>query len=223
VLETEKFFREIVEWADPAAGSSLLDLSCGQGVFLKTAAHCRPGLRLHGLDLSRKAIATAGLLVPGAALKTGDALRTGYPGRAFDTITCLGALEHYPDSSRGLAEIHRILKDGGRAVIYVPNLFFIGYIYLVWLTGEPPHEAGQNEYEHFETRKGWENMIRSRGFRILGTRKYNDMYATERVGGLVKALYQGLIKPFIPLNLSYCFAFLVEKDPAWKPGGNLNG
>lgn len=223
VEQTEVFYREILDWADPAPGADLLDLSCGQGLFLKTAGQRRPDLKLHGLDLSKGAIRTAASLVPRARLKAGDALRTGYAPGSFGAVTCLGALEHYPDSSLGLAEIRRILKDGGRAVVYVPNLFFLGYIYLVWRSGETPHEAGQNEYEHFETRQGWEAMIQARGFRILKVRKYNDMFATDRVNGLVKALYQGLVRPFIPLNLSYCFAFLVEKDPSWKPGGSLHG
>jgi ubiquinone/menaquinone biosynthesis C-methylase UbiE len=216
IRKTMDFNRDVLRFLAPAPGASLLDLSCGQGLFLKAAVQESPSLVLGGLDHSEVAVQGATARVPTAAIKKGDALKTPYADRHFDYVTCLGALEHYPDSAKGLREIRRILKDGGRAVVYVPNLFFLGYVFLVWRSGETPHEAGQNEYERFETRQGWEDLIRQSGFRVLAVRKYNDMFASERFNPLVKFLYQILVRPFIPLNLSYCFAFLLEKDPSWK-------
>ena len=159
------------------------------------------------------AAAAAARRAPYARVVVADALKTGLPQGSFDLITCLGSLEHYPDPAAGLKEIHRLLADGGRAFVYVPNLFFLGYIYLVWKTGEEPHEAGQNEYEYFHTRQGWEELIRGAGFRIVSVGKHNEMFATRRAPEWFKAFYHLLVEPWIPLNLSYCFAFTLEKAP----------
>jgi ubiquinone/menaquinone biosynthesis C-methylase UbiE len=208
--------RQFFEAMDPRPKSRFLDLSCGQGHFLRHVCELGPSLEVHGLDHSAVAVKEARATAPKARIKVGDALATGYPSRHFDTVTCLGALEHYPDSKLGLREIRRILKDDGKAMIYVPNLFFLGYIYLVWKSGETPHEAGQNEYEHFETRQGWVDMMRAEGLEVLETIKSNDMTATERVPAWMRLAFNLFIKPWVPLNLSYCWSFIVRKDPNFK-------
>ena len=195
----------------PRPGKTLLDLSSGQGLFLQSAAMLDPSLKLYGLDLSKKAVADARKRLPDAKIKVGDAMKTGYKTGSFDYVTCLGSLEHYPDPVRGAKEIARILKKGGRTLVQVPNLFFLGYIYLVWKTGEEPHEAGQNQYEWFHTRGGWEEIFDEAGLKIVGLEKYNDMYATERVPRWMVWLYTIFIQPLVPMNFSYCFCYVLEK------------
>jgi ubiquinone/menaquinone biosynthesis C-methylase UbiE len=218
VRKTYALMRDWMRRLDPPKGCRMLDLSCGLGQFLKAAHDHDPSLRLEGLDHSEFACRASRQRVPSAKIRRGDAMRTPYPPKSFDVVSCVGSLEHYPDPEKGLSEIHRILKDGGKAFIYVPNLFFLGYIFLVWRTGETPHEAGQNEYERFETRQGWEELLAKAGLKVRAVTKHNDMYATERVPGFVKLAYRILIQPFIPLNLSYCFGFWVEKAGVHKKG-----
>jgi ubiquinone/menaquinone biosynthesis C-methylase UbiE len=182
-------------------------------MFLKHSGKSFQGLELHGLDHSPFAVKVTSQQVPGVKAKVGDALATKYPAKHFDTVTCIGSLEHYPDSVLGLREIHRILKDDGQALIFVPNLFFLGYIYLVWRTGEPPHEAGQNEYERFETRRGWEELFEKVGFQVESCEKYNEMVATQRMPNFIRVLFNWFVAPLVPLNLSYGFSYVVRKAP----------
>jgi SAM-dependent methyltransferase len=217
VRRTYARMRLLLRQLKAAPGSRLLDLSCGVGQFLAAARDADASLELHGLDHSKVAVEETRRRVPSAKVRQGDAMGTPYAKGYFDTVTCIGSLEHYPDSARGLQEIYRILKPGGRAYVYVPNLFFLGYIYLTWKTGETPHEAGQNQYERFETRQGWEDLIKAAGFVIRDVTKDNEMYATNRVPALVKLGYRFLIEPLVPLNLSYCFGFWLEKP---GHGGN---
>jgi SAM-dependent methyltransferase len=212
--KTRRIFEGWVDRLAPPPGGKLLELSCGLGQFLEVLRDRRPDLKLHGLDFSPFAVAQARRLVPQAKVVAGDAMKLPYPAASFDMVTCLGALEHYPDSGQGLKEIARVLKPGGRAFVYVPNQFFLGYIYLVWRSGETPHEAGQNQYERFETRQGWEGLIDAAGLTVDSVSKHNDMYATERLPGWVRAAYQAFIRPCVPLNLSYCFGFSVSKPHA---------
>ncbi|HXC65127.1 MAG TPA: class I SAM-dependent methyltransferase [bacterium] len=214
---THRLFRAWLRNLEPKPGGRLLDLSCGLGYFLMAAREHDASLRLEGLDHSAYAVREAQARVPEARVRRGDALKQPYPDNRFDTVTCLGSLEHYSDPEQGLAEIHRVLKPGGKALIYVPNLFFLGYIFLVWRSGETPHEAGQNEYERFETRQGWEELLKRQGFSITRVTKHNEMYATNRVPRPLLWLYALLVERWVPLNLSYCFGFYVVKDAQAVP------
>lgn len=202
--------RRIVRKLGIGKGMKLLDVSCGQGLLLKTAAE--RGAEVWGLDLSRLAIFRARRRVPGARLVVGNAEKLPFKTGFFDWVTCWGSLEHYANPEKALKEMRRVLKPEGQAAIYVPNLFFLGYIYFVALTGETPHEAGQNEYERFETRQGWEDMFARQGFVVKDIGKDNDMFASERLPRWMVWLYTLLVRPFVPLNLSYCFTFVLGKD-----------
>jgi SAM-dependent methyltransferase len=102
------------------AGALVLDAGCGMGRYLRIAAEA--GARLVvGLDLSAAVTAardlTAGL--PGVALVRGDLLRPPLgPGR-FDQIYALGVLDHTPDPRAAFLALARLLKPGGRIVVWV--------------------------------------------------------------------------------------------------------
>jgi SAM-dependent methyltransferase len=68
----------------PAPGARVLDLACGEGVWLAAAAARWQGLRLHGVDLDRRAVEAAACAIPEASWTVGDALR--YPLEQADLI-----------------------------------------------------------------------------------------------------------------------------------------
>ena len=49
-----------------------------------------------------------------------DVTAIGYPDRAFDAVICNHVLEHVPDDARALAELWRVLKPGGHAILQTP-------------------------------------------------------------------------------------------------------
>jgi SAM-dependent methyltransferase len=52
-----------------------------------------------------------------------DATDIAFQDGSFDSVVCMSALEHIRDYPRALAEMHRILKPGGRLFLCVPWLF----------------------------------------------------------------------------------------------------
>ena len=99
------------------AGKRVLDHGCGDGVL--TAMLARKGARATGLDTSRLALGfarerTAGL---GIRYQCGSAYQLPYPDGAFDTVLSTQVIEHLDAPEAMLAEIRRVLKKGGCAIV----------------------------------------------------------------------------------------------------------
>ena len=107
--------------AQPAIerASSVIDVGCGGGAMLRAIA--RPGTRLVGVEVSPgavKAVEDAGFEGVVVDLER-DALP--FPSGSFDAALCYDVLEHLFCPEVLLAEIHRILRPGGHALLCVPN------------------------------------------------------------------------------------------------------
>jgi cyclopropane fatty-acyl-phospholipid synthase-like methyltransferase len=120
--EQDKF----LEWLDLSPGKRLLDVACGAGgPALRIAA--ATGCSVVGLDIHEEAVATARSLAAQRRLaersefQAADA--TGllpFSDASFDAITCIDAINHFPDRPQVIAEWTRLLKLGGRLLFTDP-------------------------------------------------------------------------------------------------------
>lgn len=109
--------------AELAPGDSALDVCCGTGdLALELARRVAPGGRVVGcdfsepmLDLAREKAAEHG--VDGVRFEWADALRLPYDAGRFDAVTVGFGVRNLADLDRGLRELGRVLKPGGRAAI----------------------------------------------------------------------------------------------------------
>ena len=99
----------------------LLEVACGSGAFLAHhAAHVSyiAGLDLSDLqiDLARRRLAER-ISAGTAEIVKGDAGELPWEAERFSVVTCMGSMEAFPEPSRALAEMFRVLRPGGRAVL----------------------------------------------------------------------------------------------------------
>ena len=102
------------------AHGDLLEIGCGAGRNLRAFAHYRPDLRLHGADISERALAEARAAGGPIEYRLGDALALPYPDASFDIVVLFDLLEHVPDVGAAVAEVARVLRPGGVFHGFVP-------------------------------------------------------------------------------------------------------
>ncbi len=58
-------------------------------------------------------------------VRQGEAERLPFADDSFDLITALDVVEHLDDDAAGLREMRRVLRPGGRALLFVPAFMFL--------------------------------------------------------------------------------------------------
>jgi SAM-dependent methyltransferase len=110
-------------------GDLVLDAGCGEG---RHTFECyRHECRILGVDLSHQSLLKARYVLGEmnkkkeargkVLLLRGDALRFPFADGTFDKIVCAEVIEHVEDDRHGVAELARILAEGGKIAITVPT------------------------------------------------------------------------------------------------------
>ncbi|MFA5118435.1 MAG: glycosyltransferase [Candidatus Omnitrophota bacterium] len=97
----------------------LLDVGCGDGLFLETAQNA--GWRVFGTEFSSYAVSFIKEKY-GIEVFRGDITEYESPGSEFDAVTLWHVLEHTRDPVAVIKKLRSLLKDDGILVLALPNL-----------------------------------------------------------------------------------------------------
>ncbi len=106
--------------AGVAAGDRVLDVATGTGdLALELARRVAPGGEVVGADFSEAMLERARAKAGGAAVRFewADAMALPYPDGAFAAATVGFGARNFEDLGRGLAEMTRVVRPGGRVVV----------------------------------------------------------------------------------------------------------
>lgn len=101
----------------------VLDIATGTGDLAIALARGIEGVRVTGIDLSEQMLAVARCkvektgLADRIALQQGDAEHLTAASGGADAVTVAFGVRNFADLGAGLAELHRVLRPGGRVVI----------------------------------------------------------------------------------------------------------
>ncbi len=108
------------------SGERVLEIGLGYGTVGQLLAE--RGLDYHGLDIAPGPVAMMihrlqllGQSDAGTRIKEGSALAIPYPEESFDVVVSIGCLHHTGALARAIAEVDRVLRTGGQAMVMVYN------------------------------------------------------------------------------------------------------
>jgi SAM-dependent methyltransferase len=100
---------------------NILDVGCGTGANLEMLSEFG---KAEGVDVSVDALSFCrerGL----ENIKQGAAEALPFEDISFDLVTGLDVVEHLDDDLKGLNEMRRVLRPGGRILVFVPAFMFL--------------------------------------------------------------------------------------------------
>lgn len=99
----------------------ILDVGCGTGANLLLLSKYGDA---EGVDVSEDALSFCrerGL----EKVRLGDGEELPYEDGTFDLVTAFDVVEHMDDDLAGLKEMRRVLRPGGRVLLFVPTFMFL--------------------------------------------------------------------------------------------------
>jgi demethylmenaquinone methyltransferase / 2-methoxy-6-polyprenyl-1,4-benzoquinol methylase len=99
-------------------GGSALDVACGTGdLAIALRERVGPTGRVVGLDFSERMLELARAKAPQIRFEAGNALALPYRDAEFDAVTVGFGARNFSDLGKGLAEMARVTRPGGRVVV----------------------------------------------------------------------------------------------------------
>lgn len=102
---------------EPLTGVRLVDVGCGSGQALVTAA--ARGAVVSGLDASEPLLDVARSRLPEANLRVGDLEALPYDSGAFDRVTAFNSIQYATAPSGAISELARVCRPGGNVAVGV--------------------------------------------------------------------------------------------------------
>jgi demethylmenaquinone methyltransferase / 2-methoxy-6-polyprenyl-1,4-benzoquinol methylase len=131
--------RRAADLANVGPGSTALDVATGTGDLAIELA--RRGAEVTGSDFAPAMLGIARRKAPGLRFEEGDALNLAYPDSSFDAVTVGFGARNFADLDRGLGEMARVTRPGGRVVVLeitTPTKPPLSWFFRAWFDGVVP-------------------------------------------------------------------------------------
>jgi trans-aconitate methyltransferase len=154
----------VLEWLDAQPGERILDLGCGDGqLTLRVAA---TGARVTGADLSPEMAAAA--RARGVEAEVANAEALPFADGSFDAVFSNAALHWVHDHEAMLAQVHRVLKPGGRFVAEMGGHGNIAAIRVAFIAALARHGHADREdgVNYYPTPESYTRRLERHGFRV---------------------------------------------------------
>lgn len=118
----QQFWHRSRQRIRPVAGETVLEVACGAGNILIPLAQQAPAAHFIGVDIAEQMVLLAQQRARRAGLSNilftvGDMTALYLPEESVNRVICSRVLGHYADMSPVFAELARVLKPGGTAII----------------------------------------------------------------------------------------------------------
>jgi ubiquinone/menaquinone biosynthesis C-methylase UbiE len=191
ILRRRRLVREAL---DASPGERILDIGCGPGFYTEELL-AEVGERgvIVGVDNSPQMLSVAAHRVEGHANVTfheADATSLPVEDGSFDVALCVQVFEYVPDVDRALAEMHRVVRPGGRVVVWDVDWTTVSWHSTDAAAMERALQAWDEHLAHPALPRTLAGRLRSAGFEDVAAEGH--VFATTE---LVPEAYVGAIFP----------------------------
>lgn len=113
--------RRLIQRADPRSTETVLDVCTGTADLVRDFLVWDSSLSVYGVDLARPMLDVGQSKLEGRSsaslLLEADALRLPFPDASVDVVSIAFGLRNLADFQRGIREMSRVLRPGGRLLI----------------------------------------------------------------------------------------------------------
>lgn len=125
----QNMIREEILNRTKVVDGSLLEVGCGEGLFLSALAERNKKIKLHGIDIWDKILERAeerfkNEKIEGIELKQADATNLPFEDNYFNAVVCMNVLFNLPTDEmcyKTLDEMIRVCSKGGKIVLDIRN------------------------------------------------------------------------------------------------------
>lgn len=111
--------KAVRELTDPSRVQQILDVATGTGDFaIAISQKAHPDSTITGIDLSEQMLAVGRQKVGSRiTLQQGDCEQLAFANEQFDSVSVAFGIRNFEHLEKGLSEMYRVLKPGGKLVI----------------------------------------------------------------------------------------------------------
>jgi ubiquinone/menaquinone biosynthesis C-methylase UbiE len=227
---TRQFIDPLLAAAAIRADIDVLDLCCGPG--FAAAAAAERGARVTGLDFSIAMLTEAKKRFPAITFDRGDAETPPYDDGCFDAVVSNFGIHHVPRPSKTLAEVHRILRRGGKFAFSIwaghdENIAWKLVFDAVGRHGDPRASAAPPPGGGFATEADCLRALAEAGFATPDARVVRGTWRHRDAASLLAALRAGTARMAAMLDAQTDTAMqgilsgLEAATAPWRDSGGL--
>jgi arsenite methyltransferase len=170
--DTERMISSLWPKGRPEPGEKVIELGCGPGFYSCGLAGRFREISVLGVDRSASQLSWArekrnAMALNNCRFRSDNVLELSHPDESFDVLIASRLFTVLPNRRRAVAEMHRVLRPGGRCFIAEPRWAFWASIplFTMWLLAGLTHR-----------RNGYREPSRAR---VLSLREMNRLFATQ--------------------------------------------
>jgi demethylmenaquinone methyltransferase/2-methoxy-6-polyprenyl-1,4-benzoquinol methylase len=187
---TRAWRKAVVAAVDPKPGEKILDLAAGTGT--STQPFFEAGADAIACDFSLGMLEVGKRRYPHLTFVAGDGMNLPFADNSFDAVTISFGLRNIHDTLRGLQELYRVTKPGGRLVVCEfshPTASAFRKVYMEYLMKALPGVAKKvssnpDAYVYLaESIRAWPNQLELA--ELIGTAGWELCKWRDLTGGIV--------------------------------------
>ncbi len=121
IFYSNEMRKTVVEMARIARGDFVLEVGCGTGFTTQEIAGRVGEENVVAVDITPEQMMKAVERYDKASFLRGDAENLPFRNEVFDASISAGSIEYWPHPAKGVQEMARVTKKGGRVVILAPR------------------------------------------------------------------------------------------------------